>query len=335
MSKHVWLGIDIAKETFHAALADAETMARNWNKLPHADFPHSAEGLKLLAQWVNKQDGIIDGVCMEATGRLSQQWMELAQDTFGPVSMINPAYGVAFGKSLGIRDKTDRVDACILALYGRQNQPAPVRPLSAEHQQLRELSRALQAVQAQYQANQQRLKDGPPSKTVQAMFTRIQKSLSREITYLRQAMKELISKTSSLNQDVDRITTIKGIGVISATILVAEFGDLRTYNRDEIVALAGLYPREYSSGKSVFKKSRLIKTSKTGVRSTLYMCAMSALRSNPHIKIFAQRLAKNHKKPMQILGAVMRKLLLLAHAVVVSENDYDPHYDNAVQSLSD
>jgi transposase len=113
--------------------------------------------------------------------------------------------------------------------------------------------------------------------------------------------------------------------------LVAEFGDLRTYNRDEIVALAGVYGREFNSGKSVHKQTRMVKTNKTQVRSALYMCAMSGIRSNPHLQKFAQRLKKNGKKPMQVLGAVMRKLLLFAHAVVVTEKDYDPNYAMALQ----
>jgi transposase len=331
-NKQVWLGIDVSKETFHAALAGAEDLGRDWTTLPHADFAHSPEGMKLLAQWVKKLGVTIEGVCIEATGRLSQRWMDLADGAFGAVSRINPSLGVNFRKSLGIRGKSDRIDSCVMALYGKQNRPVPVRPVLPERQELRELSRALQDVQAQYQANQQRLADGPPSQSVRAMFKRVQKCLSKEIEWLRKQMAALVGRIPDLARDVRLIDTVKGIGVTTATILVAEFGDLRTYNRDEIVALAGLYPSEYSSGTSVHKKSRLPKTGKTQVRSALYMCAMSAIRSNPHIKRFAERLRKNGKEPMSVLGAVMRKLLLLAHAVVVTETDYDPNYGIVVDS---
>jgi transposase len=331
MNKQVWLGIDVAKETFHAGVAGANALPKEWSKLPHADFPHSPEGMELLEHWLEEQHVYVEGVCIEATGRLSQKWIALAADRFGAVSMINPSFGVAFGKSLGIRSKSDRIDACVLALYGKQNEPAPVRPASPEHQELRELSRALEDVQAQYRANQQRLSDGPASTSVRATFQRVQKCLSGEIKRLHQAMAAVVSQTPTLAQDVRRITTVKGIGVTTATTLVAEFWDLRTYSRNEIVALAGLYGREYDSGKSVHKKTRMVKTNKTQVRCALYMCAMSAVRSNPHLKHFAKRLEQNGKKPMQVLGAVMRKLLLIARAVVVTGKDYDPNYGAALQ----
>lgn len=334
MSKQAWLGIDVAKATFHAALAGDDALPRDWNKLPHADFAHSADGMKDLAQWVKKQGIAVDGVCIEATGRLSQRWMELAQNRFGEVSMINPAYGVAYGKSLGIRSKNDRIDACVLATYGRQHNPATVRPVSAEHRELRELSRTLQVLKSQYQANRQRLADGPASQSAQKSLERVLKTLAAEITQLRAEMKVLVGKNDALAEDVRRIKTIKGIGMHTAILLVAEFGDLRAYNRDELVALAGLYPREHSSGASVHKKSRLAKNSKTQVRSVLYMCAMSAIRSNPHLRAFSKRLTKKHKEPMQILAAVMRKLLLIAHALIVTGKDYDPDYGITVQSLT-
>lgn len=332
MNKQGWLGIDVAKETFHAAVAGDDALPKDWNKLPHADFAHSAEGMKDLAQWVKKQQARIVGVCIEATGRLSRRWIELAQNRFGDVSMINPAYGVAYGKSLGIRSKNDRIDACILAMYGKQNQPVPVRPVSAEHRELRELSRALKALQSQYQANRQRLADGPASKAARQSFNRVQKTLGEEMAQLREAMNALVRQNSSLAEDVRRIKTIKGIGMHTAILIVAEFGDLRSYNRDELIALAGLYPREHSSGASVHKKSRLAKNNKTQVRSALYMCAMSAIQSNPHVRVFSRRLTKRHKEPMQVLAAVMRKLLLIAHALIVTGKDYDRDYGLDIQS---
>ena len=331
MNKRAWLGIDVAKETFHAAVAAEDAVPKDWNKLSHVDFSHSADGMKQLARWVEKQGVALDGVCMEATGRLSQHWMELAHGRFGEVSMINPAYGVAYGKSLGIRSKSDRIDACILALYGKQNRPAPVRLASPEHRELRELSRALQDLQAQYQANHQRLGDGPGSKYVAAALRRVQKTLKKEMEHLREEMESLVARTPTFAQDARRIKTIKGIGMTTAILLLAEFGDLRTYNRDELVALAGLYPREHTSGSSVHKKSRLAKTNKTSVRSALYMCAMSALRYNSQIKTFGERLTKNRKEPMEVLGAIMRKLLLIAHALVVTGKDYDPNYGVGVK----
>ncbi len=325
MGKQVWLGIDVAKETFHAAVAASDDIPREWKKLPHADFVHSPKGINLLKQWLEQLGVEIIGVCLEATGQYSHRWMELAANDFVHASMINPAFGVEYGRSIGIRSKNDRIDACVLALYGQNHKPVPKSQRSPEQQILRELSRGMAALQAQFQANKQRLLE-VPCKKVRAALMRVQKCLQNQINRLRKAMEEQIASMPILTQDVRRITTVKGIGTTTAVLIVAEFGDLRTYNRDEIIALAGLFAREHTSGKSVHKKARLVKTSKKQLRSALYMCAMSASRSNPHIRAFARRLTKNRKAPMQILGAIMRKLLLIAHAVVVTGRDYDPGY---------
>ena len=90
--------------------------------------------------------------------------------------------------------------------------------------------------------------------------------------------------------------------------------------------MAGLYPREYTSGKSVFKKPRLAKGGKGNVRRRLYMCAMVALKHNPVLKRFAKHLMAQGKTPMSALGALMRKLLLIARALVVSGKDFDPDF---------
>jgi transposase len=217
-------------------------------------------------------------------------------------------------------------------LYAKATQPKPAPVDSASVRELRELCRLRNALEAQRQANQQRLADGPCSALVRAALKRSMTAQRREIQQLDKAMYELIRNDATMYKDFKRAKTIKGIGPRSATVILAEFGDLRRYNRDQLVALAGLYPREYTSGTSVRKRPRLAKAGKAPVRAALYMAAMSAIQADLNHRRFAQRLKENGKNPMQILGAVMRKLLMLVHAVVVSETDYDPNYQMRVQS---
>jgi transposase len=335
MGKRAWIAIDVSMKSFQASIADDSAAVRHWSSLPSANFEHSAVGMKQFVMWAKGQgwnSQNVVGICIEATGRHTQRWVELYKGRLGPVCIVNPARPKAFAKSLGIKDKSDRVDACVLALYAKATQPKPAPVDSASVRELRELCRLRNALEAQRQANQQRLADGPCSALVRAALKRSMTAQRREIQQLDKAMYELIRNDATMYKDFKRAKTIKGIGPRSATVILAEFGDLRRYNRDQLVALAGLYPREYTSGTSVRKRPRLAKAGKAPVRAALYMAAMSAIQADLNHRRFAQRLKENGKNPMQILGAVMRKLLMLVHAVVVSETDYDPNYQMRVQS---
>lgn len=128
------------------------------------------------------------------------------------------------------------------------------------------------------------------------------------------------------------MATIPGVGAKTTRVLLAHFGDLREYSRNELVCLAGLYPKQFQSGTSVRKKPKLAKGGGARIRAALYMAALTARRFCPHLKIFAQRLAEKGLSNMAILGAVMRKLLLLVRALVVSGKDYQADYGKGVYS---
>ncbi len=330
----MWIGIDVSKYTFFAAIADESAKTRDWCSLPVREFTLTAEGMKDFFAWL-RELGItkrrIAGVCIEATGRYSEQWSALAKRRVGAVSIVNPACPRHFAQSIGIRDKSDRVDACVMALYGKAHEPRPTHEDSKLQRQLRDLARARHTFETQCQAHTQRVAECTSSPEVRASLKRLIAGLQREIRRIDESMQKLIASEERMANDLKRATTVTGIGTKTAMLILAEFGDLRCYNRDQLVALAGLYPREFTSGVSVRKRSRLAKAGKASVRAALYMCAMSAIQADPHIKTFASRLETNGKEPMQIIVAVMRKLLMTVRAVVVSETDYDPNFQHGVQ----
>lgn len=335
MSNKFWIGCDISKKTFWIAVAKVNELGMEWMKLPHYEFEHTAKGVTEFLRWLKglgiaKQE--VAGVCLEATGRLSMQWAMLLDERLGPVSIVNPAAPKALGTSLGIRDKSDRVDACVCAMFGRMRRPQPTTFRSPKGLELCEQFRCYLALDSQRIANKQRLNDGPSSKSVRGALRRLIKGLEREIERLEDVMNKTIKSDPELSRDAKQARTVKGIGKQAVRVILGEFGDLRQYKRNELVALAGLFPKEFTSGSSVHRKPRLAKGGGGRVRRILYMCAMSAQRHNPRMKQYADRLEKNGKTPMQILGAIMRKLLLLVRAVVVSGEAYDPEYLSKVES---
>ena len=330
----VWVGVDVSKYAFYAALADEMAKPRDWASLPTCEFDLSVEGMKAFVRWLREHGVLkrrIAGVCIEATGRYSEHFVLLAKNRLGAISTVNPARPRAFAQSAGIRDKSDRVDACMIALYGKLHEPRATQERSALQRQVRDLSRMRQTFENQYQAHAQRLAESS-SPEVRASLKRIMAGLQRESQRLDERMETLIGSDEQLSKDFNRAKSVKGIGPRTAIVIIAEYGDLRGYNRDEIVALAGLYPRDFTSGVSVHKKSKLAKAGKAPVRAALYMCAMSAIRVDGPMRDFARRLEAHNKQPMEIIGAVMRKLLVTVRAVVVTETDYDPNYQNRVPS---
>ena len=331
MSKRFWIGIDVSKKTFHAAVADRGVSRQAWGDLPCACFDNSRKGMGNLVRWVREQGVAVEqiaGVCLEATGRFGRRWAEAMENRLGPVSIVNPAHPVGFARSLGIRDKTDRTDACVLALFGKAHQPHPTPPESPRRIELRELFRFYRALQTQCLGNQQRLQDLPDSALVRRELRRSIHAQEKQLQRLQEAMDRLIDEDPELRRQAALARTIPGVGPKTVLAILAELGDVRQYKRNEIVALVGLYPREYTSGTSVYRKPRLAKGGHPAIRASLYMGAMTAKRLNPQLGAFALRLQENGKNPMQILGALMRKLLLLVRAVIVSGNPYDPAYGN-------
>jgi len=329
MSKRVWIGIDVGKQSFWAAVAGPGPGVETWTDLPARAFDHDRAGLDAFVRWVQDQGleaGAVAGLCLEATGRLATRWAELQGGRVGAVSIVNPACPDAFRKSLGIRETSDRVDACVLALFAKTTRPRPTVRLSPVRAELRELFRSYQTLQADEQAYRLRLGDGPTSAMVRATYKKLIASLRRQLDRLEAAMDQRIAQDPALRAHARRMETIVGVGAKTVRLMLAEFDDLRRYTRNQLVALAGLFPKEHTSGTSVRKKTRLAKGGGGRVRKALFLCALSAKRHNPHMRRFAQRLQARGKKPMEAIGAIMRKLLLLIRALIVSGKDYDPQY---------
>ncbi len=332
MCKSVWLGVDLGQQSFSAALATPQTRAADWTSMPVCEFPNDSEGIDAFVAWVHTQEvEEILGVCVEATGRLSWTWVECLNGRLAPVSIVNPARSCAFAKSLGLRSKTDRIDACVLALFGMATSPAPKAIPDSLQRQLRELAHLYRRSLRDKIAYENQLREPLASPFVQQCLRNKLGSVEQELTSIQTEMDRLLASNAQLDADFKRMQTIPGVGPKTARLLLALFGDLRTYSRNELVALAGVYPRVYQSGTSVHRKPKLAKGGGAHARAVLFMPALNAKRFCPPLRCYADRLREKGLAPMAILGAVMRKLLLLIRAVVVSETDYICDYATAVK----
>lgn len=328
MRNSYWLGVDLSKETFHAAIAALDSLPSAWATLPNAEFENSREGIDALCAWTAQHGLSIQsllGICVEATGRYAWTFVAQLNGRLAPVSIVNPARPVAFAKSMGLRDKTDRIDACILAHYGIAHKPRPTALPNAIQQQLRELTAHYAQERRELTACHQRLSENIASPLVRKQLIARTRAASKRMQAVEEELDRLIAQDPVMQHDAELIQSIPGVAEKTCRIILAEFGDLRRYSRNELVALAGVFPKQYSSGKSVHRKPRMAKCGGGRVRTALYMAALTARRFCPHLKVFSTRLKATGKHNAQVHGAAMRKLLLLIRAVVVNNTPYSPN----------
>lgn len=314
-----FLGIDIAKKTFDAALL------RN-DKLKHKKFLNNSDGFKQLDAWLLKQSVIGIHACLEATGSYSEALAIHLYQAGHTVSLVNPARIKAFGQAELQRNKTDRADATLIARFCSMHRPTAWVPPPPEIRELQALVRHLDDLIGTRTQLANRLSDGPKIESVLESLRSLIKTLDAEIKLTRQKIREHIDGHPSLKEDCDLLETIPGIGERTATVLLAEIVHLRHYKHArQAAAYAGLSPRLEDSGTSL-KRSRLSKTGNSRVRKALFLPAINASRYNPLLRQFSERLSRRGKTKMVIIGAVMRKLLHLAFGVLKTRKPFDPNH---------
>jgi transposase len=324
-----WIGIDLAKESFDISIAPCGWSPNAWRELPVVHFsypPNSKEGINKILEWIKQRAELklCQGICVESTGKFSHRFAQaISERGLPPVSIINPNRSKGLARSLGVKDKTDDVDAAILALFGTMHQPPPSAPLSEAEKELRELNRLRAKFVKDLIAWKCRLKDADYNSSKQIITDTI-KSIEDKIELIEEELSKIVSRDKELKQQVEWIQNVRGLGPVNAYTMTAEFGRLDKYKRNELVASGGLYPVKKVSANTVYCKPKLAKGGGGKVRRVLYMGSLTLFKTeSPLMSIFADRLMKGGKNGQCVTGALMRKLLLIARAVVKSGGVYD------------
>ena len=319
------LGLDIGKEQLDAVLL------RDNHASEYAQFDNTKPGFNQLWRFLKKRDAHQAHVCMEATGLYYEAVADFLYEKGATVSVVNPARIKAYAASQLARNKTDRLDAAIIADFCRTQQPPTWTPPSAAWRQLRALARHLDDLQTDLQRQQNRLharqQAAVPVVTVEAHLKQQIHLLQQQINQVKQDMNDHIDQHPDLKRDRDLMTSIPGIGDLTANKLLAELSDITLFdNVRQLVAFAGLNPRHHQSGSSIRHRTRISKMGRASIRAALYMPALVAKTHNPMLRAFADRLQQSGHCQMEIIVAVMRKLLHLIFGILKSGQPFDPHY---------
>lgn len=319
------LGIDISKKDFHVVCLSTGKSTKP------RKFSNDSEGFEKLLAWLQGLEVSNLHACMEATSTYGEALAQFLVGQQFTVSIVNPARIKGFAKSELLRTKTDSVDAALIARFCQAINPSPWTPLPAEIKELQELMRRLEALQQMEQQERNRLETS--TGVITELILSHLEGLHQQQQQVKQLIRDHFQGHPHLGKQQELLTSIPGIGELTASVLLAEIGQIENYHTArQLAAHAGLTPSQWTSGTSVQRKPRLSHTGNRRLRKALYMPAIVAMRHNPLLKAFSQRLLSRGKVKMQVIGAVMRKLLHLAFALLKSQKPFDPNYTIAAPS---
>jgi transposase len=319
------VGIDVSKDWLDVAVqAEGKPLAQ-------AQFANVPEGWRKLHHYLQKRVSKGAAVCLEATGSYGEEVAAYLYEAGYTVSVVNPARIKAYAASQLQRNKTDKLDAALIADFCRTQTPPLWTPPDPVWRELRTLVRHLDDLESDQQRQKNRLHalqhSAHASPTVETNLRQQLDLLGEQIEQVKAQIQTHIDQHPDLKRQRDLLVSVKGIGELTAAKLLAEvpalteFSDVR-----QLVAYAGLNPRQRQSGSSVRGQSHISKTGRASIRAALYMPAVCAQRHNPILRAYAERLTQHGLGKMQVVVAVMRKLLHLVYGILKSGQPFDPHY---------
>lgn len=315
----VYVGIDVSKDSLDIGVLEAA-------RREHARFRNDSDGFVKLGRFLKKQHKVAQ-VCLEATGHYGEGVAEFLHQAGYRVSVVNPARIKGYAESQLSRNKTDKLDAYLIADFCRTQQPDVWSPPPAEIRKLLALVRHLEDLENARSQVTNRLNAAQSTPPVAAHLLAQLTLLREQITQTKKAIADHIDQHPTLKKQRELLASIPGIGDLTAGKLLAEFRAISDFaNVRQLVAFAGLNPRQHVSGSSVHKASRISKTGRASLRAALYLPAVVAKRHNPILAAFAARLQARGISGKQLIVALMRKLLHLIYGVLKSGRPFDPTF---------
>lgn len=297
----VWIGIDVSKATLDVYIRPIGKAF----KVANTEVEIAA-----LVEQLKSSD--INLIVLEATGGLETEVIIQLQAALLPVALINPRQGRDFAKATGRLAKTDAIDAQILAHFGEAMKP---QVLAIESESARQLS---QLISRRRQLVEMRT----------AEKNRSERSRGKALIDIEEHIKQLDERLAKLNQEIEELTqnnqqwidkvnllkTTPGVGSVISTTLVSDLPELGKLTAKQISRLVGVAPINHDSGQH--KGKRMIHGGRAHVRAILYMGAVVAMRYNPVIKTFYERLVERGKSKKLALTACVHKMLVILNAMV-------------------
>jgi transposase len=321
-----FVGIDVSKATLDGCLLAPDGRTRE------AAFPNDPRGHAALLAWADRHAGGADlHFGMGASGGYEDALATRLDAAGRRVSVVNPTRVKYAGLVRGRGNKTDQADARLIAQYTRDHRPPAWSPPPPEVRELQALVRRRDDLRQLAAHEKARLESPLLTPAARRSVERTIRLLGREADRMQAAADELIAAVPALRADRDLLATIPGVGAQTASTIVAELPRLdRVPSAQAAAAYCGLAPREYRSGASVRRRTRLSKAGNARLRKALYLPTLTAVRFNPVLKAFFDRLVAAGKARMQAVGACLRKLVMLCYGILKNRAPFDPAWASGI-----
>jgi transposase len=306
----IFVGIDVSKDRLDVHVRPGEeafAVARD------------GKGLKELVERLLSLAPSL--IAVEATGGFETIVAAAIAGAQLPLAVVNPAQIRHFAQAVGKRAKTDPIDAAVIARFAEAVKPEPRQLLDEAARLLAELVGRRTQIVEMLVAERQREQ--------RVTASRVRKSIARHIAALE---KELVTVDRDIDglvrgspvwrEKEDLLTTFPGVGDTIARVFLADLPELGQLTRREIASLVGVAPFSRQSGR--WKGKSTIAGGRTGVRAASFMAALSAIRCNPVLRAFYQRLLAAGKPKMVALIAVARKILTILNAMLRDKKQWQP-----------
>lgn len=310
MDQTEYVGVDVAKDKFDVAIFIN-------NRYKHSAYTNDAKGHAEFALWLAKNTAS-PWVCMEATGHYSERIADFLFNKSIKVSVVNPYQIKNFAKASMARNKNDIIDGRVIHQFCKCMQPRTYVATPQAQKQLKGLMKLLDMLKGQLvQLNNQlhSLHEG----MARDMLIKWINNHEKEIRLVENEMATLINDEHILKKKMSLITSVKGIGKLTAYRILALMPDISSFQTaKQFAAYIGITPKQHQSGKWI-GKTTISRLGDSRLRKALYMAALVAKRYNKGLTAFVNRLQNKGKTPKTIVCAVMRKLAHIIFGVLKSE----------------
>ena len=310
-TQEVFVGIDVSKEWFDVAVRPGHESWRG---------SQDEAGVAALTDRLLQVRPRL--VIMEASGGYERLITAVLGAAGLPVAVVNPRQVRDFARSMGRLAKTDRIDAEVIAHFGQAADVEP-RPLASEDAlELEALVTRRRQIVRMRAAEQVRRQQTLP--VVQVCIDRVLALLKQELKEIDNDLSKRLRETPIWREREELLRSVPGVGPTLTFTLVAEMPEMGTLTRRQIAALVGVAPLARDSGKQ--RGARTCWGGRANVRAALYMPTLAAVRCNPVLRAFHDRLVEAGKPKKVVLTACMRKLLTILNAMVKNNTRWNPQY---------
>jgi transposase len=297
----IYIGIDVSKSDLDVFILPNKKYMR---------FKNDTMGIKKLIEKIKLFSNTL--TVMESTGGYEAPLAYALAEAESAVSVVNPRQIRDFAKALGRLAKTDRIDAEIIALFASKLEPKPQIIYGKEQQLLSNNSARRSQLVEMITMEKNRLDKASPEQ--RESIKRVLEALEKELELINASQEKLVQENPNYAEKKRILESIKGVGTTTSTTLLSLLPELGIIGHKQIVALVGLAPFNRDSGS--LKGTRAIWGGRAAIRKVLYMATLVAIKFNPPIKQFYERLCAAGKNKKTALVASMHKLLIIMNALI-------------------